>query len=324
MNHSFPPGDVTFHLNEGTPQWVSVAEKERLLREGTSYATLLTPEAEPVWGGVFDAVLPRLAARTAGLVEQVTAQIAAHHVRPVLISLARGGTPAGALIRRAAARRGLDWPHHSLSIMRAEGLDLVAYQEVLALHPEREVIFVDGWTGKGSIRGALERSVPQARLAVLSDPAGISTYAGTYQDVLIPHALLNATVCGLLSRTFLSGPGRHAAQVELNLGTHDRTQVYLDAVNQATPQPVPPGPRPDAPFVATYALAAQYGVTDPHRVKPSVGEACRVLLRRAPHALLLRQAGYLDTRHLEQHALAHQIPVHVHADLPYQACALIQ
>lgn len=324
MNHSFLPGDVVFHLNEGAPQLVSVADKERLLRGGTSYATLLTPEAEPVWGGTFDALLPQLASRTAGLVEQVTSQIAARHARPVLISLARGGTPAGALIRRAAARRGLDWPHHSLSIMRAEGLDLVAYQEVLALHPERDVIFVDGWTGKGSIRGALDRSVPGARLAVLSDPAGISTYAGTYQDLLIPHALLNATVCGLLSRTFLSGSGRHAVRVEEALASHDRTQAYLDAVSQAAPQAVCVGIRPEQPVLTALALAEQYGVTDPHRVKPSVGEACRVLLRRAPHALLVRQAGHLDTAHLEQYARAHHIPVHVHADLPYQACALIQ
>ena len=208
--------------------------------------------------------------------------------------------------------------------MRAEGLDLVAYREVLAQHPDRDVVFVDGWTGKGSIRGALDRSVSGARLAVLSDPAGISTYAGTYQDVLIPHALLNATVCGLLSRTFLSGPGRHAAQIEQTLWLHDRTQMYLDAVSQAAPQPITPVPRPDAPFAATYALAAQYGVTDPHRIKPSVGEACRVLLRRAPRALLLREAGHLDTNHLEQHARNRRLPVHVHADLPYQACALIQ
>ncbi|MVN87574.1 hypothetical protein GO986_12435 [Deinococcus sp. HMF7620] len=324
MNHTFPPEDVVFHLNEGLPQLVSVTEKERLLREGTSYARLLTPEAAPVWGAAFDQLLPLLAPRTAGLVARVTAQIAAHHSRPLLVSLARGGTPAGALLRRAAARQGLDWPHHSLSIMRDEGLDLVAYREILAAHPDREVIFVDGWTGKGSIRGALDRSVPGARLAVLSDPAGVSTYAGTFQDVLLPHALLNATVCGLLSRTFLEGDGRHAVRIEAGLQPHDRTRAYLDVVSQAVPVAIVPGLRPVNPFAATQGVAAQYGVTEPHRIKPSVGEASRVLLRRAPAGLLLRQTGHPDTQHLETHAHACAVPVHVHADLPYQACALIR
>lgn len=324
MNHTFPPHDVTFHLDTGFPRLVSVAEKEALIRSGESYGTLLTPEDAPVWGEHFDRTLHTFAPRTAGLVAGVTRQILEHHAAPVLISLARGGTPAGALIRREARRLGLDWPHHSVSIMRSEGLDLQAYREVLNAHPERDVIFVDGWTGKGSIMAALTTSVKGARLAVLSDPAGVSTYAGTYEDVLIPHALLNATVCGLLSRTFLQGKGRHAVILEERLKENDRTAAYLDMVSHATPTLQERGRRPGTPVEYTLAIAAQYGVTDPHRIKPSVGEASRVLLRRAPRELLLRQLNHPDTQHLEDEARRRGVAVYVHPDLPYQACALIQ
>ncbi|UBV44778.1 cysteine protease StiP family protein (plasmid) [Deinococcus taeanensis] len=324
MNHTFPPQDVTFHLDTGSPRLVSVTEKETLIHRGESCGTLLVPEEAPVWGEHFDRTLQTFAPRTAGLVAGVTRQIMEHHAAPVLVSLARGGTPAVVLIRREARRLGLDWPYHSVSIMRGEGLDVHAYREVLGAHPEREVVFVDGWTGQGSIQAALNASVSGVRLAVLSDPAGVSTYAGTYEDVLIPHALLNATVCGLLSRTFLQGRGRHAVILEKRLKEHDRTAAYLDAVSHATPVPQERGRRPGNPVAYTLAIAGMYGVTDSHRITPSVGEASRALLRRAPCELLLRQWGHPDTQHLEDVARRRGVAVYVHSDLPYQACILMQ
>lgn len=39
-------------------------------------------------------------------------------------------------------------------------------------------------------------------LAVLSDPAGVSSYCGTHEDFLIASSCLNSVVSGLLSRTF--------------------------------------------------------------------------------------------------------------------------
>ncbi len=49
------------------------------------------------------------------------------------------------------------------------------------------------------------RDYPQlsSDLAVVSDPANLTDLCGTHEDFLIPSSCLNATVTGLISRTFL-------------------------------------------------------------------------------------------------------------------------
>ena len=94
----------------------------------------------------------------------------------VLVSLARAGTPVGVLMRRwAAARHGLDLPHYAVSIVRGRGIDAVALRYLAAHHDPPDVVFVDGWTGKGAITRELAaalRGTPfDPELAVLADPA---------------------------------------------------------------------------------------------------------------------------------------------------------
>ena len=137
--------------------------------------------------------------------------------RAVLVSLARAGTPIGILIRRwLRLRRGFDIPHYSISIIRGRGIDGNAMRYMLDRHAPADLQFVDGWTGKGAIQRQLNAAMADypgvsPALAVLSDPAGVAGLRGTRDDFLIPSACLNATVSGLLSRTFLRddiiGPG---------------------------------------------------------------------------------------------------------------------
>ena len=79
---------------------------------------------------------------------------------------------------------------------------------LLQRYAAKDLLFVDGWIGKGAIQKELEKSVkPYAglspELAVLADPAGITGLCGTHEDLLIPSSCLNCTVSGLISRTFL-------------------------------------------------------------------------------------------------------------------------
>src|SRR6185437_16427031 len=81
-------------------------------------------------------------------------------------------------------------------------------------HRPRDVVFVDGWTGKGAIARELLSAVPQcnavlgsdfaAELAVLADTGHCASTFGTRADFLIPSACLNSTVSGLVSRTVLN------------------------------------------------------------------------------------------------------------------------
>ena len=336
LAHTLPPADVKVHLRAATPRLVTVQEKERLIRGGESYGTLLTPETPPgaVQMSAYRSALERNGERVGALVAGLTAELLRGYTGAVLVSLARAGTPVGCAMRRLARRWGFELPHHTLSIIRGSGIDRAALAEIRRLHPAAPLIFVDGWTGKGSIFETLQSSLPAGvppRLAVLSDPAGVALHAATHDDLLLPHAALNATVCGLLSRTFTEGsaPGLlHAARTEEALRGRDVTVKYLDALDTlsapyAPDFRLPASERPSSPAAQVLALAADLGVTNPHLIKPGVGEATRVFLRRSPAHLMLRDAGHPDTLHLGRLAEAAGVPVSVHPALPYLAAALI-
>ena len=79
---------------------------------------------------------------------------------------------------------------------------------LLGRYPAQNLQFVDGWIGKGAILTELRKVLADypdvsTELAVLSDPAGLTTLCGTHEDFLIPSSCLNSTVSGLISRTVL-------------------------------------------------------------------------------------------------------------------------
>lgn len=325
-------------LDEAAPRLVSVEEKESLIRRGVSYGELLTAERPPseIQQQTFRASLERSGEQVAELLISLAGELWTHYgERAVLVSLARAGTPVGCALRRLARRWGVDWPHYTVSIIRGLGLDPVALAQIELAYPGRPLVFVDGWTGKGSIYNTLSSSLPEEcspNLAVLSDPAGVAAHAATFEDALLPHAALNATVCGLLSRTFLpvDQGDRHAVRIEEELRPYDQTAAYLAALDELTapstgpkPSQGPSGRRPVRPFEAVWALAQARGLTDPHLVKPGVGEATRVFLRRQPAGLWVRNLSSPDTAHLLAMAEAAQVSVSEVPDLPYQAAALI-
>lgn len=340
MRCTLPPEDVTVLLDEAAPRLVSLEEKERLISQGVSYGELLSAEEVPsdLQRWTFAESLERCGPRVAALLADLAAELWQHYgERAVLVSLARGGTPVGCSLRRLARRWGTDWPHYTVSIIRGVGLDSAALSQIRQAHPGQPLVFVDGWTGKGSIFSTLSRSLPPGcppTLAVLSDPAGVAAHAATFDDLLLPHAALNATVCGLLSRTFLppdGGEGRHAVRIEEALRPFDQTGEYLAALDSLwepfaqAPAAAPrsASPRPVRPFGAVWELAQARGVTDPHRVKPSVGEATRVFLRRRPAGLWVRDRQDADVAHLLVMADEAGVDVTEVPQLPYRAAALI-
>ena len=71
-------------------------------------------------------------------------------------------------------------------------------------------------------------------------------------------------------------------------------------------------------------LYLRYQVADRNFIKPGVAEATRVLLRRLPYLLLLRDPDGPDVEHLRVLASDKRIPVLVEAEMPIQAVALIK
>ncbi|SFK30732.1 phosphoribosyltransferase [Streptomyces pini] len=264
----------------------------------------------------------------------------------VLASLARAGTPVGVLMRRWARQvHGLDIPHYAVSIVRGRGIDTTALRWLAAHHDPADVVFVDGWTGKGAITRELAdalRPFPgfAPELAVLADPGGCVRTYGTREDFLIPSACLNSTVSGLVSRTVLRadlvGPDDfHGAKYYRELAGGDVSNLFLDtvasrfeAVRADVAADVAELLAADraptwAGWRAVERISEEYGIGDVNLVKPGVGETTRVLLRRVPWRILARRGAGADLEHIRLLAEQRGVPVEETDDLPYSCVGLI-
>ncbi len=68
----------------------------------------------------------------------------------------------------------------------------------------------------------------------------------------------------------------------------------------------------------------QFGVADENLIKPGIGEATRVLLRRVPERVLVRNALSSRVAHLIALALEKNVPIEEDASLPYHAVSIIK
>jgi hypothetical protein len=74
-----------------------------------------------------------------------------------LVSFVRAGLPLGVLLRRALVGMGRDAHHYGISIIRDRGIDMVALETIIQVHGAGNIVFVDGWTGKGAISDEVKR-----------------------------------------------------------------------------------------------------------------------------------------------------------------------
>ena len=331
------------------------ASREQRIQSGQAhYAESLPIEYQPdeAYQQLFTEVLADSADRLATAVGLVTELVLAERGDDVtLVSLARAGTPVGILMRRWAARRGLDLPHYAVSIVRGRGIDEVALAYLAHHHDPASVVFVDGWTGKGAIARELHAAVTaiaagggpefDPSLAVLADPGSCVTTYGTRDDFLIASACLNSTVSGLVSRTVLNdaliGPDDfHGAKFYAELSPADRSGELLDAVT-ARFDAVAPAVDAQLPellaadrtptwagWSAVEDIRRRYRVSSVNFVKPGVGETTRVLLRRTPDRVLVRELDNPDHAHIRLLAERRGVPVEVVPELAYACVGLIE
>jgi hypothetical protein len=257
------------------------------------------------------------------------------------------GVVVSRLLGEVSGRRAT---HYSVSIIRDRGIDRVALGHILAAgHAPESIVFVDGWTGKGVIARELAAAIDDYNrehgtaidggLYVLSDLAGTAACAASCDDYLIPSSILNATVSGLVSRSILNdaiAPGEfHGCVYYGQFEAHDQSQAFADElVQQALALAADPANRVAAAvdkaragelsrqFIA--AALEQYGITDVNLVKPGIGEATRVLLRRSPRLLVLRDPAAPQVAHLKLLAEEKNVPVKIDLALPYYAVSLIR
>jgi hypothetical protein len=345
---SYRPDDVTLLLQTIDMDPTPVAEKEHLIQSGTRhYSELLAPEAPPTaqYIDIYHTALaqngPLMAHSVVALAKGLAAEIKGDIT---LVSLARAGLPVGVLLKRALSQMGRTSHHYGISIIRDRGLDPVAMAHILKQHAPASIVFIDGWTGKGAIAGELAKAAPtcginQPRLATLGDIGGFAWMAPTDSDWLIPSGILGGVISGLVSRTVLNDEihasgGFHGCTTLPHLAGHDVSQRFVDAITDQFDWTTP-GCMP-LDHVTRQARQAKVGqtiktlhqrhnITNLNRIKPSLAEATRAVLRRRPHMVYVASDSAPDTAPLMHLIHAGDIPYTVAPDLipGYRAVTII-
>ena len=342
MFSTYKQDDVTILLKDitGLVEPLGTKEREAKIQSGVHYSEMLPLEYKPTetYMATFRRAVEIYAQITADAAAALSDAIVREKHSPVLVSLARAGTSVGVILKRYIRYKyGIDVPHYTISIIRGRGIDMNADRYILDRHAPEDIQFVDGWTGKGAIQRTLDEAVKDIDglspgLAVLSDPANIAEKCGTHDDFLIASSCLNSTVSGLLSRTFLRSDiigenDFHGAHFYKELMDEDLTYYFIDAVVNCFPavSPIADSQSGRDGMEEAREISEKYGISDINLVKPSIGEATRVLLRRVPWKVLVNS---LDDNehlgHLYQLAVEKGVELEVYPLKNYRACGLIR
>ena len=316
---SYLPEDVQFLLRPVSIGLTDVLEKERLIQtQQKHYSEMISQEDAPSAAhmALFERALAQNGQRMAADVQALALALHAHNQGSeiVLVSFVRAGLPLGVLLRRALNGLGRKAHHYGISIVRDRGIDKVALEAIIAAHGAENIVFVDGWTGKGAICGEIVRSLgddprfpSKPRLVVLADPCGRAWLAASAEDWIIPSGILGATVSGLVSRSIWPADGGlHGCVVYDHLRACDVTRSFIEQIEALragiTASPAQPwsdeqaaGLQRDALGVVQ-SLAERFDISNLNRIKPGIAEATRAVLRRVPDQVLVRDRSDADVQ----------------------------
>lgn len=344
MRSSYKEDDVILLLKDitGLVSPRPTKERERLIQSGRHYSEMLPIEYVPTreYMEAYEEALGVYAGATARAVGRLADKIISTRGRDVvLVSLARAGIPVGILVKRYIRfKYHADVRHYSISIIRGRGIDGNAMKYLLEKHCPQKLLFVDGWIGKGAILNELRKDVAayegvSPEIAVLADPAGVTELCGTHEDILIPSSCLNCTVSGLVSRTFLRDDiikegDFHGAVFYGELREADLSYAFIEAIEKefTLTSQVDEVRVEGAGIDEVREIAEKFGVTDINFIKPGIGEATRVLLRRVPWKVLIdeRHKGRRELRHLIRLAEEKNVPVEYYPLRHYKCCGIIK
>ena len=344
MRSSYTENDVILLLKDitGLVEPQSTEERERLIQSGRHYCEMLPIEYVPTqkYMDVYKEALKNYSKSTALAVGKLSDKIMEKKGKNVvLVSLARAGIPVGILIKRYIKMKyNVDVKHYSISIIRGRGIDDNAMKYLLDRYEPQDLLFVDGWIGKGAILNELKKDISvykgvSSEIAVLADPANVTELCGTHEDILIPSSCLNCTVSGLVSRTFLRDDiiGKddfHGAVYYGELADADLSYEFINAIqsqfeiNSKITDNVIEGLGVDE----VRKIADEFNIDDINFVKPGIGEATRVLLRRVPWKVLISNSCKDDPSlaHIVRLAEEKNVPVEYYHLVHYKACGIIK
>lgn len=302
MKISYKPEDVIVLLKDitGELQPLPLIKREKQMQQGIPSSEMLPLEYQPskAYMALYQQVLSKYSRKTAYTIIQLADKIIAQKGTHVtLVSLARTGTPIGILLKRYILKKyNINVPHYTISFIPSEGIDHNAMQYILGKHKPETIQFIDGWTKEHNISN---------ELAVLSDPAHLTSLYGTRKDFLVPSACLGSTISGLLSRTVLNSEvfnenDFHGASYFAYLKDKDVSYQFIESIEKHFDNPEP------------------FEESSNNIISHSINETLRYLLYTSPTKILVRNLN--DTEYIEpilQLAKDKQIPIE---EYPLQHC----
>lgn len=343
MRSSYKAEDVMLLLKDitGMVEPEDTKTRESKIQSGVHYCEMLPKEYVPTkkYEEIYEEMLNLYAEKVGKAVSILSENIYASQKRPVLVSLARAGIPAGILIKHyLETKYTIQVPHYAISIIRGKGIDNNAMRYILERHEGINLIFVDGWTGKGAIKRQLEEALKDYRcnkqLAVIADPAGVADLYGTSEDLMIPSSCLNSTVSGLLSRTFLregiiGKEDFHGAVYYGEMKAYDRSYEFIKRVERHFDffvSTTPVEKRKSNGMEDVKRLQQIYGINDINLIKPGIGESTRVLLRRVPDVVIINETDKAskDLQPIYRLCKEKQIPIQYDHLKHYKVCGIIK
>jgi len=336
---SYLKSDVEVLLKEIDIKETSVSKKEKEIQNKSShYSEMISPEYVPSddYIKVFHNAMNLNKRKVAENIIQLSNYISKNNKSPIIVSLARAGTPIGVLLHRTLRDEyQLSPAHYTISIIRDKEIDENALNYILKKESQRlgkpikevskYIIFVDGWTGKGVINRELTRYISNfnmkigtnisSDLYVLADISGKAEVSATQEDYLIPSAALNSTVSGLISRSilnkkFIGKNDFHGCKYYKEFEKNDLSLWYIEEIMKE----VKIIEKDDFHFIKNDVsknfilsekvdkllkdIGEKYNINDINHIKPGVGETTRVLLRRVPEIIILRNLESIETKHI--------------------------
>lgn len=314
---SYTDDQVEFLLEKFQGELLSVEDKEKRIQSGQAYyGDILSKEEDPEkdYSAIFDNVLINTKEKVAINFLALSNKIMKNkniNEEIVLVSLARAGTPVGVVLKEILTKKyGLNVKHYSVSAIHKYGVDAFALKYILSKHKASSLTFIDGWVSQGRITRTLVETLKgepdiDPSLYCISDPSGIQNAVATRQDLLLPSAILNATVSGLVSRTVNNPNGFHFVasyedQIEL-----DRSQLFVETIVN-TALNISVGHFEEIlPFEKQRPLAlsqirefcSEYNTVE-ENIKIGLGEVSRSLLRRVPKIVIVNEECPDETEHM--------------------------
>lgn len=243
---------------------------------------------------------------------------------PVIVSLVRGGVVHGVLCKLYYQKvYGVKIAHYAIGLLRDNGVDEIALDDIVQRHGDSKIRFVDGWTGSGLVSQKLKEHVGAYNkrkkcsicdeLSAVVDTSRVCRIHGTMEDVILPDSIMSSTMCGMLSSICITDypNSYYGATVWNEKQMNDYSNWYCDLVaNELTFRE--PISESEIEFYGKKILnyvSEKYGIYEKKRIRMGIGESTRAIYRSRIDFFIMKDLYNSNVSHILAWANKWGIPI---------------